>query len=296
MDRYGKDVLASNPHVHGEFATEKRSRPIPVTRGMVLEEVETGWCGAAIRVEKSGGMQIVSLEDRRGRVRSFELGPGFLLEGEPVILLPPQRQAKPPQKVNAAGNKRTNSGSVAVPLGPAKVARPSRIWVEGRHDAELVEHVWGDDLRVEGVVVELLDGADNLADILEKFQPNAQQRAGILLDHLVSGSKETKIAQDIMRRWGEDAVMISGHPYIDVWHAIKPSRLGLSAWPQIPRGTDFKVGTLAALGWPHEDYSDVAHAWQRMLRQVRDFWDLEPAFLGRVEELIDFVAPPPQDT
>ena len=29
----------------------------------------------------------------------------------------------------------------------ARVARASRIFVEGRHDAELVEKVWGDDLR-----------------------------------------------------------------------------------------------------------------------------------------------------
>ena len=41
----------------------------------------------------------------------------------------------------------------------------------------------------------------------------------------------------------------------------------------------------AALGWP----PDTAAAWQRILRAVTSFADLEPEFLGRVEELIDFV-------
>jgi hypothetical protein len=30
------------------------------------------------------------------------------------------------------------------------VARASRIYVEGKHDAELVEKIWGDDLRAIG--------------------------------------------------------------------------------------------------------------------------------------------------
>ena len=33
-------------------------------------------------------------------------------------------------------------------------------------------------------------------------------------------------------------------------------------------------------------------AWKRILRSVRTFTDLEPEFLGRVEELIDFVTVP----
>ncbi len=45
---------------------------------------------------------------------------------------------------------------------------------------------------------------------------------------------------------------------------------------------------LAALGWP----PDTARAWQRILRAVTSFADLEPVFLGRVEELIDFVTAP----
>ena len=70
----------------------------------------------------------------------------------------------------------------------ARVARASRIYVEGRHDAELVEKVWGDDLRIEGVVVEYLEGVDDLPGIVNRFQPGPGRRLGVLVDHLVEGS------------------------------------------------------------------------------------------------------------
>ena len=41
-------------------------REVPVARGMVLEEFETGWVGAVVRLETIGGMRVLSLEDRRG--------------------------------------------------------------------------------------------------------------------------------------------------------------------------------------------------------------------------------------
>src|SRR5262249_24551035 len=69
--------------------------------------------------------------------------------------------------------------------------------------------------------------------------------------------------------------------------AVKPSALGIAGWPQIPPGQPWKEGVLRALGWP----PDTAAAWQRILRAVTSFADLEPEFLGRVEGLIDFVTP-----
>ena len=82
---------------------------------------------------------------------------------------------------------------------------------------------------------------------------------------------------------------VVGHPYVDVWQAVKPERLGLTAWPDIPRSIEWKHGICEALGWPHEDQADIARAWQRILGRVRTFADLEPQLLGRVEHLIDFV-------
>jgi hypothetical protein len=284
-DRYGDDVLSRDPHARRRPAT----RDEPAVLGLVVEEVETGWCGAVVGVERSGGMRVVTLEDRRGRRRTFPLGPGFWVDGRPVRLVPPPPAA--PARPQVA---RTASGSRAVPGGaPARVARASRIWVEGRHDAELVEKVWGDDLRGEGVVVELLDGVDNLAAALREFGPRPGRRAGVLVDHLVPGTKEARIADAVRRGPGGAHVLVLGHPYVDVWQAVRPERLGLTAWPVVPRGQDVKVGTLRALGWPAASQGDVAAGWQRILRAVRDYRDLEPSLLGRVEELVDFVTATP---
>lgn len=282
-DRYGRDVLSGPTPTH---RTPVRSVPTPAETGLVVEEVTTGWVGAVTRVEKSGGVHVVVLEDRRGRTRTFPLGPGFWIDGSPVELTAPVTRTAP------AAPTRTASGSRAVHGARARVARGSRIWVEGKHDAELVEKVWGDDLRLEGVVVELLDGVDNLPDALRDFAPGPGRRVGVLVDHLVPGSKETVIAQTALRAAPRGTVLVLGHPYVDVWQAVRPERLGLTAWPVIERGTEWKHGILRELGWPAEDQADVARAWQRILRSVDSYADLEPSLLGRVEELIDFVTAP----
>jgi Protein of unknown function (DUF3097) len=261
--------------------------------GLVVEDVQTGWCGAVVRVEKAGGMQVVHLEDRRGRTRGFPLGPGFLLDGRPVVLTPPRAADRAALQAVRQAAARTASGSRAVPDAPARVASGSRIFVEGRHDAELVEKVWGADLRVEGVVVEMLDGVDDLAAVVTDFAPTRDRRLGILVDHLLPGTKEHRIVQRTLAlpqaRW----VRILGHPYVDVWQSVRPARLGLSAWPVISRGRSWKHAVLAELGWPHETQRDVALGWKRILGTVRSYQDLEPTLLASVEELIDFVTVPP---
>ncbi|MFT4288977.1 DUF3097 domain-containing protein [Nocardioides sp.] len=276
-DRYGSDVLA------GDWRAPRNGRAVeaPAEIGAVVEEVMTDWCGEIVAVDRD--LDTLTLEDRRGRRRTFPLGPGFLLEGRPVILTAPVRTAAP------AATQRTASGSIAVPNAPARVARESRIFVEGRHDAELVERVWGDDLRIEGVVVEYLGGVDDLADHLVAFKPGPQRRVGVLVDHLVRGSKESRIADSIVRSPVGRHVLILGHPFIDIWQAVKPDRLGLRGWPTIPRNVEWKKGVCQHLGWPHRDQADIARAWQYILSKVRSYDDLEPALLGRVEELIDFV-------
>ena len=84
-------------------------------------------------------------------------------------------------------------------------------------------------------------------------------------------------------------MLVVGHPFVDVWAAVKPARLGLRAWPEVPRTVEWKKGVCAALGWPHADKADIARAWKQVLGRVRSCEDCEPALLGRVEELIDFV-------
>ena len=246
---------------------------------LVVECAASGWCGAVVGWDRGASGWAVILEDRHGRRRPFELGPAaFLFEGKAVTLVRPVRPPK------FSGLQRTASGSVAVSQHRARVARGSRIWVEGSQDAALVEKVWGDDLRVEGVVVEHLGGIDDLLDRVREFEPDGDHRIGVLVDHLVPGSKETRIADEVTAAFGRD-VLVLGHPYVDVWQAVRPAALGISAWPVIPKGQPWKEGVCAALGWDLE----TGAAWGRILGHVRTYADLEPALLGRVEELIDFV-------
>ena len=273
MDRYPTDVLAGS---------SRRPRVVPTVeaaRDLVVEDAETGFCGAVVRWEKTAGGLTVTLEDRHGRHRVFPLGPGFLVDGAPVQLVRPAGAAAP------VPDRRTASGSMAVAGARARVARASRIYVEGRHDAELVEKVWGDDLRVEGVVVEHLGGVDDLPAVVAEFGPGPGRRLGVLVDHLVPGSKESRIAAEVTARVPSRSVVVLGHPYVDVWAAVRPAALGIPAWPAVPRGTPWKEGVCAALGWP----VDPPAAWRRILGAVSSYADLEPALLGRVEELIDFV-------
>jgi hypothetical protein len=276
--QYGPDVLAERRRRPGQG-------PIPqvaAERGLVVEDAAGEFCGAVVFCEKDA----VTLEDSRGRRRVFPLRPAaFRLDGKPVMLVrpaPPAVSGAPGRGAGAAA--RTRSGSIAAPASRAKVAKASRIYVEGRHDAELVEKIWGDDLRDVGVVVEYLEGVDDLPAIVADFSPGPARRLGVLVDHLVDGSKETRIAAQVR----SPHVLIVGHPFIDVWAAVKPSVLGIPGWPRVPRGRTWKEGVLDAIGWEQ----DTAAAWQRILRSVTSFTDLEPEFLGRVEELIDFVTAP----
>ena len=234
-----------------------------------------GFVGAVVLVDAGN----VHLEDRLGRVRVFPLGAGFLVEGVPVRLTAPAASRGP------IARARTASGSFAVADARARVARASRIWVEGKHDAELVEQVWGDDLRHEGIVVELLEGVDHLAE----FDPSPGRRIGVLVDHWVPGSKETRLAEQALAQVDARHVLVVGHPFIDIWQAVRPAIVGIAAWPEVPRGEDWKTGTCRALGWPHESAADRAAAWRRIRSSVRGYADLDPALLGRVEQLIDFV-------
>lgn len=273
FDRYGGDVLAAGWREAGR----RPVREVPADADLVVEVAADGFCGAVTRVQ----LGTVELEDRRGARRLFPLGGGFLIDGEAVRLVAPRAAPAAPA--------RTASGSFAAPQARARVARASRILVEGRHDAELVEKVWGDDLRVEGVVVEYLQGVDLLESVLRDEPPRDGRRYGVLVDHLVPGSKESRIADAVARGPYGAHVRIVGHPHIDVWQCVRPEALGIAAWPNVPRGIEWKVGVSRALGWPAEDQADIARTWQRILGAVRTYRDLDPALLGRVEELIDFV-------
>ena len=121
------------------------------------------------------------------------------------------------------------------------------------------------------------------------FAPGEGRRLGVLVDHLVPGSKESRIADRVRSGAGRGQVRVLGHPYVDIWRAVKPARLGLAGWPEVPRTVEWKHGICAALGLPHSDQADLAAAWRMILDQVRSWDDLERPLLTVVEQLIDFV-------
>jgi hypothetical protein len=260
------DVLANNDW--------RRRRTVPTVDAeldLVVEDADSGFCGAVVGFEFGA----VVLEDRHGKRRNFPLAPAaFLLDGKPVTL---RRPAAAPA---ARTRKLTASGSVAVEGVRAQVAKASRIWVEGIHDAALVERIWGDDLRIEGVVVEPLDGIDDLRGAVHAFRPGPQRRLGVLVDHLVPGSKESRIVAAVT----DPDVLVTGHPYVDIWQAVKPERIGVRAWPVIPPGRPWKEGVCAALG-----VREPADMWRRILGSVGSYRDVETPLINSMERLIDFV-------
>jgi hypothetical protein len=261
---YGDDVLAA------PLPRRRQVRVVEAELDLVVEDAASGFCGAIVAMDKA----TLTLEDRHGTTRLFPwTRAAYLVDGETVTL---QR----PVTASPVAARRTASGSVAVPGRPAQVAKASRILVEGIHDCELIERIWGDDLRLEGVVVEQLEGADNLPDVVRSFAPSRGARLGVLLDHLVDGTKESRIAAQV----DSPHVLVAGHPYVDIWAAVKPARLGLAAWPDVPKQLPWKETVAAELGAP-----DVPTAWRKILGAVRSWTDLEPGLLGPVESLIDFV-------
>ena len=262
---YGEDVLK------GDWRRRKVAPEVDAERDLVVEDAESGFCGAVIGFE----LGAVVLEDRHGKRRNFPLAPAaFLLDGQPVTL---RRPAAPPQR---AKRRVTASGSVAVEGVRAQVAKASRIWVEGIHDAALIERIWGDDLRIEGIVVAPLAGIDDLAGAVREFGPGPRRRLGVLVDHLVAGSKESRIVAAVK----DPDVLVTGHPYVDVWQAVKPERVGLREWPVVPPGRPWKEGICEAVG-----VREPADMWRRILSSVSSYKDVETPLINSMERLIDFV-------
>lgn len=264
---------------HDHLRPSRPPAPVPVVmrRGMLVEVLGDGFAGAI----STASSRSVTITDRRGRARTFGLDKAFVVDEQVVRLVLPDRPRTPVVPATTA------SGSIAPPTRAARVALPSRIWVEGRHDAELVEKVWGADLRHEGVVVEPLHGADDLAERVASFGPTSTRRLGVLLDHVVTGSKESRIAATV----DNPNVLVTGHPFVDVWTAVKPGVVGLAAWPSVPRSEDFKQGLARRLGHEHP-----AAAWQAILSQVSQWTHLDRRLVGAVEQLIDFVTIPQQES
>jgi hypothetical protein len=245
---------------------------LDVVEGMTLKHTGSSFSGTV--VDFAQGERVV-LADDSGHTASFAAHDGaFMHNGRRVAL-------RTPAEHPAVARSFTASGSVETDRTRARVARASRIWVEGWHDAELIEKVWGDDLREAAVVVEPVHGADDLATAVAAFEPGPKRRLGVLLDHLVDGSKESRIAATIV---GDD-VLVCGHPYVDIWEAIKPDAIGIVAWPEVPYGRPWKDSVVQELGL----HVAPGRFWSGVLESVTSYRDIESPLVNAVEQLLDFV-------
>lgn len=272
--RYPSDILADE-------SSTSRQPTYPLVDadvGMEVEDRASGFRGVIVKTTA----EAVTLRRADQHVRHFGWKPGgFLVAGRPTTL---RRPAPAPGERTP---RVTASGSVAGEAQRARVAVASRIWVEGRHDAELLELVWGDDLRELGIVVEPMHGADDLAAAVRAFAPAPHRRLGVLLDHLVPGSKESRLAAEVERHAdgaGGGHVLIDGHPFVDVWAGVRPSVVGLAEWPEVPRSElPWKEALCRQLGVRFDGF------WPRLRNSVHSYADLRPELVGAVERLIDFV-------
>jgi hypothetical protein len=269
--------------VSGAERIEALYPALPAVPGARLVHRASGFAGAFVRFERD---QTVVRGDL-GIERSFRNDPGtFSVDGIAVRLVPQGADAKSAARVSAT--ERTASGSRAVHGARARVARASRILVEGVHDAELVEKVWGDDLRLVGVVVERLDGIDHLPDFIRAFAPARGRRLGVLVDHLVPGSKEARLAAAVRH----PHVAVTGTPYVDVWQAVRPSVVGIERWPTVEMGRSWKDGVCEALASDIPGAGNPGALWRHILSSVETWRDLEQPLVRAVEQLIDFVTEP----
>ena len=226
------------------------------------------------RVSRFTG-EVVELRDAQGAKHSFRNRPGaFAVSGETVTLVAPDTASASRTRTSAAG-------AVVDTEQTARVARASRLWVEGDHDARLVERIWGDELRELAVVVEPLGGLDDLRAEVERFGPAPGRSRVVLADHLVDGSKETRIADSVQ----SPHVLVVGHPFVDIWQCVRAGSVGIAAWPDVPIGTDWKTGVCDALGW-----GTPAEGWKRVLGSVTTFADLDPSLVNAVERALDHFA------
>ncbi|MEZ5238800.1 MAG: DUF3097 family protein [Microthrixaceae bacterium] len=231
--------------------------------------------GTRGRISRFTG-EAVELLDARGARHSFRNRAGaFAHEGETVNLV------RPAVRSGGGGTRVSASGALVAAQQRAKVAMASRLWVEGDHDARLLERVWGDELREMAVVVEPMGGLDGLPGAVEDFAPGPGRSLVVLVDHLVEGTKEQRIAEAVATQH----VLVVGHPYVDIWQCVRARSLGIASWPEVPRGEDWKTGICERLGW-----GSPREGWRRVLAAVDGLADLDAALIGAVETALDHFA------
>jgi hypothetical protein len=191
--------------------------------GLIIEHRPSGQVGFIVRADHAS----VVLRDKTGRDHALRYLPGaFVVDGTAVTLIPPDRTA--------------------------------RLLIAGVEGAQLIEGMWGDELRAEGVSVQHFDPWQSVTDAIETWRPGPGRRLGVL-----TGARDPL---DITMTH----VLVIAIPFPEIWLAVKPKVLGMTGWPNDPAATPEPVR-------------------QRLVGSVRGYGDLDPALVGAVEALVDFM-------
>ncbi len=156
--------------------------------GMLVEDRSSHFTGDVVRWSAEG----VTLQDRHDYVRHFGWKPGgFLLEGRPVTLVRPGR-ATATQRHHGVGLDRRRPGA---PRWLGRAGSGSRASTtpscSSTCGVTICASSASSSSRCTGPTIWRLRCAG--------FGPATERRLGVLLDHLVAGSKESRIAATVTR-------------------------------------------------------------------------------------------------
>jgi hypothetical protein len=252
--------------------------------GLVVEDVETGWVGAVLRTEKSGGVHLVVLEDRRGRTRAFPLGPD---SGSTA----PRCGSSRPRPRRPARPTRTASGSGR---GPRRA---------GAHRARLPDPRRGPArrrTRREGLGRRPARRGGRRRDARRRRRPGRRRPR-----HGARARPPPRRARRPPRRRQQGVARGRRRRQVGRRPRPRPRRRaplrrrvagGAPAAPRAGRLADGAARAPMEGGRARPSSAGRTRPRRRSPRAgagssapVRSFADLEPALLGRVEELIDFV-------
>ena len=246
--------------------------------------------GAARSSPSSATSARVTLEDRRGKRRTFPLGPGFLLEGRPVILVAPVRAAGP-AGAHADGVRARSPCPAPRPGWPGPAGSSSRAgttpsWSRRSGATTCGSRAWSWSTS---------SGVDDLAEHLRDFRPGPGAPGRRARRPPRAGLQGEPDRRRRSRKSPGRQARADRRPPVHRHLAGGEARAGSASrrWPTVPRDIEWKKGVCQQLGWPHRDQADIARAWKHILGGVRVLRTTSsPRLLGRVEELIDFVTQP----
>ena len=272
VDRYAGRRAGGRP-----AAAPRRSpgsRPSPTWSSRTPRPASAArWCAARRRPAAC----TVTLEDRHGRHRVFPLGPGFLVDGRPVALV----RAAPAARGGAAPAYGLGLGRRARRAGPGRPRRPDlrRGPARRRAGREGVGRRPARRGRRRRAPRRHRRPAGRRARLRARAGPPARRA------RRPPGARQQGVPAGRAGRCSPH-VRVVGHPYVDVWQAVRPAAPRHRGLAGGPARHAVEGGRLRRRSAGRSTRPPPGAASSARSRRTPTW---SPSLLGRVEELIDFV-------